>query len=113
MLPRNNRLTQEADFKKVLSKGKTFQGRLFALKVLETEAQLPSKIGVIASKKIAKQAVYRNRARRRVREAIRAHLKELKEGFLVVLLTKREILEADYKSISLEVEVLLKKGALL
>ena len=113
MLPRQHRLTKESEFKQVLSKGKTVQGKLFALKILESTAFTPSKIGIITSKKIAKQAVYRNRARRRLRETIRTHLKELKTGYLAVILTKREIVDSDYATISEEVEMLFGKGGLL
>lgn len=113
MLPRQHRLTQDGEFKQVLSKGKTIQGKLFAIKILESAQPKPTKIGIITSKKIAKQAVYRNRARRRLREAIRTHLKNLRNGFLVVILTKKEIVESDYKTILEEVGTLFNKGGLL
>ena len=113
MLPRQHRLTLESEFKQVLSYGKTISGGLFALKILESTASTPTKICIITSKKVAKQAFYRNRARRRLKEAVRSHLKEMKTGFLVVILVKREIVDSDYKTISREVQTLFGKGGLL
>lgn len=109
MLPKANRLTKKAEFKEVLSRGKTIQGRLFTLKYLEKEPEFPTKVGIIVSKKIAKRAVYRNKARRRLKEVLRNYVKSLNPGLNMAFLVKREILEAKYTDIRQEVETTLQK----
>lgn len=107
MLPKANRLTKKIQFSEVLSRGKTMQGKFFAIKHLKTNRDEPAKIGIIASKKIAKQAVYRNKARRRLREAVRSHVKSMQKGTVLAFLVKREILGANYSEVKQEVDTLI------
>ena len=113
MFPKTNRLTTEANFTEVLSRGKTLHSPLFTLKYTTTSQSLESKIGIIASKKIARQAVYRNKARRRIREALRGNVKQLKPGNMLVFLVKREMLLSSYQNIVKEVQATLNKAGLL
>ena len=108
MLQRANRLAKESDFRQIMSKGKTLQGKFFTIKYLDREPELPSRIGIVTSKKIAKQAVRRNKARRRIREAIRQDIKDI-PGKDIVFLVKREILEAKYTEIADDAKNALQK----
>ena len=107
MLPRENRLVKDSEIRTVLSKGKTLQAKFFTIKYLES-AGLPSRVAIITSKKIAKQAVRRNKARRRLREALRPGIKTLKRKDLVFLV-RREMLEASYKDVLTDVQTSLQK----
>jgi ribonuclease P protein component len=113
MLSKKNRLTAETDFKEVLSRGKTVQGKIFTLKYLQKGDEASTRIGVVVSKKVSKLAVYRNKARRRLKEALRRNVKNLKPGFMAVFLVKKEVLFSDYRTIEAESSELLYKGELL
>ncbi|WP_051935522.1 ribonuclease P protein component [Deinococcus sp. YIM 77859] len=70
-------LTGEREFRRVRQQGVTLRDALFTLRVADYrprhgEAWRPrAMIGIVVSKKTLKRAVDRNRARRRVREALR------------------------------------------
>lgn len=68
MLPKHTRLTT-AEVKKVLDLGRGKRGPLLGIKMLPGSAGF--KCAVVVSKKVAKSAVMRNRARRAVHEALR------------------------------------------
>ncbi|MBP9711263.1 MAG: ribonuclease P protein component [Candidatus Pacebacteria bacterium] len=68
MLSKRARLTT-AEVKKVLDLGRGRRGALLGVKVLSAPA--PFKCAVVVSKKLAKTAVARNRARRAAYEALR------------------------------------------
>lgn len=98
----------ENEFKEILLHGKSIQSRFFTVKYIFTKSELDLKIGIIISKKVAKQAVKRNKARRRIKAALGSLNIKLK-GLSVVFLTKREIIEAEYKEIFSELENVLGK----
>jgi len=68
MLSKRTRLTT-AEVKKVLDSGRGRRATLLGIKVLPAPA--PFKCAVVVSKKLAKTAVARNKARRAVYEALR------------------------------------------
>jgi ribonuclease P protein component len=68
MLPKRTRLTT-AEVKKVLDSGRGKRAAFLGIKVIS--GLVPFKCAVVVSKKVAKSAVMRNRARRAVYEALR------------------------------------------
>ncbi len=68
MLSKRTRLTTE-EVQKVLTAGRGKRGSLLALRSIQAPG--PFKCAVVVSKKLAKSAVSRNRARRSVYEALR------------------------------------------
>jgi len=92
MLPAKNRLTRRGDFSNTYRKGKAFYGENIAIKTAKNS--LPeTRIGFSVGKKFSKKAVLRNKARRKLREAVHFHLKQFKPGFdIVVFLKKRGIM---------------------
>lgn len=86
-MQRAYRLQKARDFESVFKRGAGLgQGGLF-LKMRPT-ALAQSRFGIVVSKKTAASAVRRNRIRRLLREAIRAHAKQLKKGVDVVLVVQ-------------------------
>ena len=74
------------------------------------ENALPhSRFGVVVGLKVHKRAVKRNLLRRRLREILRKHLKEIKPGYDVMVLTQPRALEADYAELETQVLSCLKK----
>ncbi len=66
-------LKRRADFLRLASKGRKIARPGFVLQVLRTEGKNPLRVGYTATKKLG-NAVARNRARRRLREAVRLTL---------------------------------------
>lgn len=98
MLPKANRLNQDKDIKKVVSKGQTFFLPQFVFKYLENSEDA-TKVGFIVSTKVDKKAVARNRLARQMREAASQLLPDLKPGYSVLVIAKRPALELDFATI--------------
>lgn len=109
MLPKKNRLTKKSEFSEVLTKGKIFQGLLFAIAVYKRNDGLPARAGIIVSKKISKLAVKRNKAKRLLRESLRRLIKDAPDGLGLVFLTKKKLLEATQDEVSRETERLFEE----
>jgi ribonuclease P protein component len=69
-LPQNARLRNSAEFRAVYEKGSRFEGRLMTVFVLPNGVG-EHRLGITASRKMARHAVDRNRAKRLLREAFR------------------------------------------
>ncbi len=76
VLPKGSRIAKSAEFRRVYSEGKRFDGRLMTLFLLPSEINI-HRLGVTASKKGIGQAFQRNRAKRLLREAFRLSRVEL------------------------------------
>jgi len=69
MLPKKNRLTKSVDFNR-LKKGKKIIGKHVRLFYLPGSQQ-ESRVGIVVSKVVSKNASVRNKAKRAIREAVR------------------------------------------
>jgi ribonuclease P protein component len=69
-LSKDARLRKSAEFRVVYGKGKRFEGCLMTVFVLSTGLE-QHRLGITASRKMSRQAVKRNRAKRLLREAFR------------------------------------------
>jgi len=112
MLPRENRLKKEEDFKKVFKKGRGFTNDLFVLKVIKNNLDI-SRFAFVISKKISKKATIRNRIKRRLDNVIRADLPKIKKGWdgIIIVLPGAEI--KDFKEIEEDINQLLEKARLI
>lgn len=111
MLPFKNRLTKKPDFERIKAEGKLLTGRLFGILFIKNEKDFP-RVGFIVSTNISKKAVERNRAKRLLREAVRAFLPKIK-GFDVLFLAKGQMLKASQSQAIEETKKLFKKGGLV
>lgn len=93
MLPKESRLRHEKDFAKLSVKGRPLYGPFCVLRVWKS-GSTPSKIGFVASGKMFKTAVDRNRARRRMREIFRPLLPTVPAGYDMTFVARPEILKA-------------------
>ena len=114
MLAKENRLRLKNDFKKVFEKGKFYQERFLAVKILSNESDI-SRFGFIVSKKISKKAVVRNKIKRRLRESVRLKFKNgsIKNGFDAVILTRPQIIDKKFVEIDEVIGKLLEKAGAL
>lgn len=109
MLPKKLRIGNSIRTLMILKKGRALRGRFFFLRYLLTRSQ-ESRFAMIVSKKISKQAVLRNLARRRAYEAIRLSLPSLpKTCYDIVVLVQPSLLQAPFPEIVSAFEDSFKK----
>jgi ribonuclease P protein component len=111
----NERVHSE-QFEQVLKRGKMIHSPLFSLCYLEkgaSEIDLKDRaFAVVASKKVSKKAVIRNKNKRRVRHALKNMTKKLKSGIFIVFI-KKDLSSVGYQDLSQELGTLLGRVAVL
>jgi len=110
MLPRAYRLHKNYQFKYIYSNGASFYSKPVVL--IRAKAKPNSlRIGISVSNKIGK-AVFRNRVKRLLREAIREHLGILQKGFNYIFAasTKFDFKGVTYRTMSDSVAFVVKKA---
>ena len=103
-------LRRRADFEQVFSSGKFVSGRAVALRLL-ARGEGPARLGFAVGKRLDKRAVIRNRARRRLREALRPIA--LREGYDVVVLARRSSLTDAFGALEDDVRDVFRRAGLL
>ena len=86
MLPKKHRLTKHADVAKTTARGRSFFSKSFILKLLLSPKQNTAQFSIIASVKVSKSAVVRNRLKRIIRQAIHTHINKIKSGKYAIIL---------------------------
>lgn len=104
MLAKENRLKNKKDFERVFKKGKGFKSSFLVLKMASNNLEI-SRFGFIVSLKISKKAAVRNKIRRRLSEAIRLNLGDIKKGVDVVLIALPGIENKEFT----EIQEVIKK----
>lgn len=100
------------DFKQIYRKGKSFGNKFLVAKVLKTGEEKPLRFAFVISNKTEKRATHRNRAKRQLREIIRAELPELVTGHDVVFTIKASFLPFSFEEKTKQTKDLLKKAKL-
>ncbi len=129
MFQQENRLKKVRDFNLVLEHGRWVNGQFLDIKVLElakNQKFFPKKenmesfrkqlrLAISVGIKIHKNAVVRNRVRRQIREVLRLLLKDgkIKNGYYLLVVAKKNILDKVFAEISQETKVLLDKAKVL
>lgn len=111
MIARAYRLRAAADFNKTYKHGRSTNADVLYVKTYQSH-QAHSRVAVVASKKVSKRAVVRNRCKRRVVEIIRKDWQHIKPGHNFIVTIKQDI--AGLPSGELEVRLLdcLKRAQL-
>ncbi len=104
-------LKRSGQFERVRREGRTWSSRLMVLNAA-LNGQDAVRCGFIAGKKVG-GAVERNRARRLLREALRARLPRIKPGMDLVLIARAPIIEVKLDAVAKELDGLLLRGKLL
>ena len=115
MLPAPHRLKGKKTFDELFRLGKTFSNDVLMLKALKGEAGQPTQFGFGASLKFSKKAVERNKAKRWMREAVRAKIDEIQPGWQVALFISPRVPKEklNLNLIQEKTENLLKKAKIL
>ncbi|HEX8600517.1 MAG TPA: ribonuclease P protein component [Chloroflexia bacterium] len=104
-------LKRSGQFERVRREGRTWSSRLMVLNAA-INGQDIVRCGFIAGKKVG-GAVERNRARRLLREALRARLPRIKPGMDLVLIARAPIIDVKLDAVAKELDDLLLRGKLL
>ena len=83
MLSQKHRLSKSAEVKKTTARGRSFFNPYFVLKLLPGKDT--ARFTVIASTRVSKKAVDRNKLKRVIREELRKHITNAKPGDYAVL----------------------------
>ena len=111
-LSKTERLVKASLFREAFAQKRSFVGRLMVLWIRRGE-DTSLRLGVVTSKKVSKRAVDRNLARRRLREAFRQHRDEFTGTVDVVIIARRNILDATQADVEAELLRLAGKAGLL
>ena len=108
MLPRPKRLVKKKDFMGLATKGRSVFGPIATLRVKASGTQ-ETKVAFITSTKVMKLAVDRNRAKRRMREAVRSVWSELPPAMHLLFVLKPEAKSIPYEDMIAEVKRLIAR----
>ncbi len=108
-LPKSCILHLAADFQKIRTEGRYLSGRLLTIGFYSSEG-VGFKAGFITSKRVHKRAVYRNRSKRKLREALRLTRVKIDKDVWMVLIAKPTILKADAAEVQKELIYLVRKA---
>ena len=109
--PKTARILRSSDFRKVYEAGARIAGPYFAAFCLRVERDSGGpRLGFTAGRAFGR-AVKRNRAKRRIREALRVRLPEMASQWDIVVNPRRLVLEASPEQLRREVDRLVSKCA--
>ncbi|MCX8061182.1 MAG: ribonuclease P protein component [Anaerolineales bacterium] len=97
-MDRNFRLKGSTNFKRVRQQGTATAHPLFVL-IVNPNSTGRVRVGVAAGRSIG-NAVQRNRAKRRLRASIQPFLEQIRDGYDLVILARKPILQAKFVQIT-------------
>jgi ribonuclease P protein component len=110
--PNTRRLTHRLEYESVKRNGTTQRGKLLMLNALPLENSGPWRAGFVTSSRLG-GAVFRNRVRRRLREIVRRHQHELRQGVWFVIVARYEAATASYSALEDEWLRLARRASIL
>ncbi|PYK83246.1 MAG: ribonuclease P protein component [Verrucomicrobia bacterium] len=110
--PKSRRLTQSAEFAQVKKNGRVYRGRSVLLSILRANDATRFRAGFITSRALG-PAVARNRVRRRLREIVRKHQREIVDGTWIVTIARANAVGATYQQLEVEWLRLAKRASIL
>lgn len=111
MLPRVHRLRRNAEIRQVRRRGHRRSHSLLLL-FADEKTQGPARFAISASGRIG-NAVVRNRTKRRIREAIRRQLPNVRDGWDCLFVARETVAEASFAEIEDAVTSLLARCGVL
>ena len=107
VFPQGQRITS-VEFEAVLKKGRTTQSPLFSLCRL-TNNKLA--IAVVASKKVSKKAVIRNKNKRRIRNLLKNTINNEGLGYYILFI-KKDLSKTNFTEVKKDLNQLISKSVL-
>ncbi len=112
MLSRENRLKKKKDFQEVFKKGRGIKEDFLFLKASRNETKI-SRFGIIVTKKASKKAVIRNKIKRKIGEAVRKNMPQIKKGWDGIFIVSQSLGQEELVKIEKVTMRLLRKTKLL
>ena len=112
MLPEPNRLKKKKDFDRLFKEGKSFKGIFLYIKI-NGNAQRESRFGFVVGKNVSKLASRRNTLKRRMREAVRARIPEVKKGIDCVIVAGPKGAGKESQDIRGQIDNLFKRAGMI
>jgi len=106
------RLTHRSEYERVKRHCITERGKLLMLNAMPVENSGPWRAGFVTSARLG-GAVVRNRVRRRLREIVRRHQHELRQGVWFVIIARHEGATASYGALEDEWLRLARRASIL
>ena len=110
--PKTRRLTHHSEYERVKRNGITQRGKLLMLNAMPMENSGSWRAGFVTSARLG-GAVVRNRVRRRLRESVRRHQHELRQGVWFVIIARYEAATASYDALEDEWLRLARRASIL
>ena len=110
-MQRKFRLTRSEDFKRVRRSGKSYAHPLVVL-IVQVHDQPRVKVGVAAGRTVG-TAVYRNRAKRLLREAMRTLIPNITPGLDLILIARPGLVSASFEETRQALLTLLQRAQIL
>jgi len=110
--PKTRRLTRPAEFEHVKKNGRVHRGRLLVISVVPANDADPFRAGFVTSRALG-SAVVRNRVRRRLREIVRKHQREIADGVWIVTIARASAGRASYEQLEAEWLRLAERASIL
>ncbi len=111
IVKRSMRLHQSSQFQRVRREGRTLQHRLLLLNVARNRTPA-TRCGIVVTRRIGK-AVQRNRARRRVREAVRLLFDHIAGGVDMVFVVRHtDVISVPFGQVQAAVQHLLQRAGI-
>ena len=112
MLPKNRRIKKK-EFTNILNNGKRYNSQNLLLYLLKTNKSEPSKFSFSISKKICKNAVDRNKYRRRGYSIVTLNMKNIQPGYLCFFSFKKGSNKPAFNALEKEITQLLHKASVI
>jgi ribonuclease P protein component len=106
------RLTRASEYERVKRAGLVCRGKLLTVNATVVENSGLCRVGFITSRRLG-SAVVRNRVRRRLREIVRQHQHDLRQGSWMVVIAKRDAANASYRALEDEWLRLARRASIL
>jgi len=105
MIPFTNRFHGHGSLRYVYTNGQVIRSHLATIKYIENSRRNKSRVAVVVSKKVIKNAVYRNRIRRRIYEYIRPILNEFENNLdIAIIVTSGETLTISHQELNSQMD---------
>lgn len=108
MLAIKYRLTKKKDFQEVFKGGRKCSGCFFGVRYQKNNLK-NSRFAVVASTKVSKKAVVRNRLKRQVREIIKKNMTKDLTGFDVIVNILSKSIDQEFQELEKDLVGILKK----
>jgi ribonuclease P protein component len=108
MLPTTNRLTKKKEFEEIFKKSQSSYDKIMGVKKAINQLEV-SRFGIMVGLKVSKEAVVRNKIKRRLREIIRKQINLIKPGLDIIIITLPAIKEKDYHELEVSIRQHFRK----